>query len=800
MNALETSVSELVATDNTTGNIQSSPFANPNTAFWFDSLSGHQQQFFMNIDVRITNTAFIVPTAQFKLVLIKYANGSQMTFVEKRTLQSWVNPQVFINDQLNFNGIVDIDINPHDSLVLAFEFTHDPDNDINTQDNVIWYKVEDVFIQVAYQNQEFAVGSNKTYQISIDYMISSLFENLANLQNLEMPSYLTGDGSLTDNFLLKFFPEWNNPNVQIQNDPKETKRLGNTGWFNENFNQLDNNFSIDSVRYYDEDNHLIDALDYTKPTRVKVVINGVPNLSSFTRFGFGFAWVPVNPDDYKNKETPFHQNVFLQTGKQDDGFWINSISPGPFYGFGVGGSAMDVSDIEFREENGKVRFEMVLSPNSNFSALFDSKSENDRNYGLWVSVADSFFQRNFSDRVSLLVDVNNMVKSIPPAGAYDEIDNVFIEHPFDANVEGVMNYDGYIQDDVLCRLPFRIKSNRSVVFQKMVFGVEARKTIGIVKAVDQFQQFSAQEFQVQIQPTTFFSEDFELERFEVDLSQYPTDNAGVQQFDFNSTRGFKLNSGNNKNWVKINREAELDTSGYNGYLAHYAFKIRYEDWIARENVPNDFFDANELNKGFHNDWFHYLSKKNWVINFFVIVEAVVDGELLRYKNRYNFKFKDYDSNAQLSKIHKYYRNSDNTLLNVGNDPDTGNPLGAVLSNELTRVEIEFEILDDGLWDLNSIYAVTTIEIERGPGIFDMRQLSTVWGSENDNPLKPLPGETKLKMSVDGTGKKLTTSCLVDPALLNDAIKYRITGRVGCYESQTTFDPGLYEFRYEDNYE
>lgn len=742
---------------------------NITAAFLYNADASFQQQYLVNIDVRITNVENIVPSDSLQLVLIKYTNGNDMTFVEKTTIQSWSNAQSLINENLNHTGLIDVNINQSDSLILAMEYVKSPDNGYNNvgTQNGIFYKIENVFIQVGRRNQAISAGSKKTYQIEIDYMLSSLFDNLENLQNLEMPGYLTGDGSLTDNFLIKFFPEWNNPNVMIQNEPKQTKRLGNTGWFNENFNQLNNDFTVESVGYFDEDGNAIESIDYSKPTKVRALISGVPNINSDSEFGYGFAWVPTNPDDYKNKETPFHQNTFNVRGSSFGGLGANSTS-GTFIGSGVDGGMMQSKFARFSEQNGDIVFEITLVPYGNFSSIFEGKPKDDRNFVIWVSLADGSLPRQFSDRVSLIVDVNNMVKSVPPVGAYPKVSARFMEHPFNANVEGVETYKGITQDDVLCRMPFTIEKN-GPEFQKITFGVEAHPIEGSVST----------------------NPSFELERFEVDVSQYPTVDE-VQQFDYNSIRGFKLDNGNNKNWVKVNRTPELDTNQENGYTAFYAFKLRYEDWLQKVDVPNEFFDKTELNNGLNHDWFHYLNTDGWGVYFFSIIEAVVNGELVKYKNTYRIEFKDYDQNENVDTAIRYYRQSDNTLLNVP----------AILTNEPTRIEIDFQITDDGIWNPNSNYAVTTIEIDKGAGAFSMRQLSSVWGRENDNPLKPIDGETKLKISIDGTAKILTTSCVVDPELLEKGSTYRITGRVGCFEFENNqeVDLGLYENRYEETYE
>ena len=613
------------------------------------------------------------------------------------------------------------------------------------------------------------------FEIQIQFMISSLFEDPATFETMTIPSYLTGDGSLTDNFKIEFFPEWNNPNTMIQNDLDWTLRKGNTGWFNENFNELNNDFNVKSIQYFDENGNVVDTMDFATPTKVKAVIGGVPNLNNQTECGFGFAWIPVEETDYKNKKTPLYQNLFIQSGSISDGFPLDVNHPATYIGAGVDGASMDATNVKFTKFGNDIIFEATFIPNGAFFSKFDAKDENDRNFVLWVSVADGKLTRNFSDRVSLLLDHGQMAKNIPPAGNYPFIDNAFIEHPQPENVVGEVVLEGIVQDDILCRMPFRIPKDGSVTFNQMSFGVESFN-IGT-------------------------GADFALEKFDIDLNVFPVA-GGIQQFDFDQSRGFKLNPGNNKNWVKIKREPGLDTTDFAGYMAYFATKIRWEDWIANPNTPSDFFDANQPHKGFHNDWIHYLRTTGWSLNFFTEINVTESGSVKQYKNQWKIKLVDYDENPNVDVDHKYFRHSDNQLLNVGVDPETGRPLGVILSNEPTRIEIAFDILDDGVWDLANTYGVTTIEIDRGAGRMEQRQLSSVWESEGDNPLKPVEGETKLKMAVDATNKVLTTTCLVDPELLADGVKYRITGRVGCINTGAggQFDPGLYEFRYESTYE
>lgn len=731
--------------------------------------ANYSQNLSITASAKVT-TAVDVASNDFIALSIIKVTSSGFFFQSRIELKRWNNASSLLGSVLNYGNDIQLEVESGFNYVLVWEYFH-PDAPIATG---VIIQVQNVEIEGGFPNQLISGNYKKYYEIELEYMISSIFEEIVSDSELAMPTYLQNGKSLTDNFDISFFPEWNNPNVVVRNDIKKTARLGNTGWFNENYNGLENKFSVDELKYFDEDGNLVDSLDYTKLTKVRAVISGVTNLNSITECGFGFAWLPTDEVDYKNKESAFYRNLFIQSGSLENGFNLNQNYAGPYFGAGLQGASMDASNVKFSTQGANIVFECSFVPNVAFSSVFEAKNANDRNYIIWISVADGSLQRNYSDRVSLLADKNELVKNIPPAGPYPFIENSFIEHPYSETAQGEIVYNGLIQDDLLCRMPFRISKSGDTIFRLMRFGVEA---------------FNAST-----------GESFTLENYDVDFTQFPTDSNGVQQVNFNQSRGFKLNEGNNKNWFKVNREESLDTVNFNGYMAYFGTKIRWEDWIQNQNAPSSFFNAQLLNNGFSNDWFAYQNAQGWIINFFTEIEAFVDSELVSYKNQWQMKFADYDQNEKVQTRHRYYRDSDNTLLNVGTDPETGKPLGVVVFNEPTRIEVDFEILDSGIWTLPATYVVLTLEIDKGAGRFEQRQISTEYITESDNPLIPIDGQNKLSISVDGTGKVLTAKCLVDPELLQVAERYRITCRSGCKNDQGEFVTGLYEFRYEETYE
>lgn len=627
------------------------------------------------------------------------------------------------------------------------------------------------------------------YDIYIAFMMGVLFETPSNLEDLQAPDVLFNSGSLTDNFEVIMYPEWNNPNTVIKNDLSHTKRLGNTGWFNENFNGLDNNFVIESVSYSDEDGNSLSQLDYTQPVNVEIVLSGINNLSNDTEFNIGFSWIPQNEDDYYSKETPLQDNLFINTGKNigfdvNDslGFNLNEVTSGTSYvGYGVLEARMNLESTETSLVTSTGSDSVVIKakylPNAEFTALFESKSEDDRNYIIWVSVADHSLNINFSDRVSLFVDYNTMIKAIPPVGEFPTMNTMFIEHCENEHSIGVSNYVGFVEDDILARIQFKVDKTKGMNIQNMTFG---------------FESVNEDTGNVQI-----------LEEYTVNTSIFPINSDGVQEINFNAERGFKYEIGNNKNWVKILRDESNDDGDNIGYISYFGSKIRWEDWIAKDGVLTEYYNSSLENNGYHNDWIDYLRAgeiSEHKINFFVFTDVIQSGEFSRYYNNYNINFYDYDENLNIQTDHYYYRDSDDTLLNLGIDPDTGKTLGVILNTEKTRIEIVYTNLTD-VFDITKMYAVTTLEIYKGAGELEHRQLSSIWGSELDNPLIPLTGETKLLFE-QLSPTVVKASCLIDPSKLDNAAKYKITGRIGCCDSATSggVTTGIYEDKYEDKYQ
>ena len=631
-------------------------------------------------------------------------------------------------------------------------------------------------------------GVDYNYRINLYFMFCPFYEDVTNLIDNKAPSYVFGAKALTDLFQVTGFPVYNNPNITIKNTVKLNEQKGNTGWFDENFNQLPNPFTFTPVIYTNAAGTTVSQLDYANPITVTTTISGlaasVP-ITGFEMFQYGFVWVNINEDSefdssgnetvigYKNNNYPNHENLKVSTGGQAgdllDAFPFGSF---PFAtnrkGYSRdGASGMDVSHCSFLAnliDPTLVDVSITFVPSAGFTTFMESLSDNERQYVLWVSIGEQSANVNQGNRVSLKLDFNTMITYVEPIGPWDGLTIDFLDHPQDFTDTPVScGNELFVEDDLLAKVGFAVSTTVDAatvpVPSAITFGVLAQRTS------DDFQ--------------------FVLDKNKADLTQYPN----PTQYNFNESRGFKLGVGNTKNWYKVDYNGA--GAGVENVLAWYGFKVRWEDWIKRLNVPIDFYD-NLLNKnGYNNNWHDYFNTTGWNIYFYVNITT----QLGTYQNLKSMSINDYDSNANVDTQFLYYK-EDTTgavpvrgaLISAGTDPISGTPLGVIIEGENVWLEIIYTWVGPPLdkpadWatqialDANT-YATQCLEVDAGSGEKDFRQLSSVWSPEASNPMIPIPAETLTEIESTST-TVVTVKTRINSNKLINANRYKISGRIGC---------------------
>lgn len=613
-----------------------------------------------------------------------------------------------------------------------------------------------------------ATGHRKNYLIDVYYMLSP-FGDSDDAQNNTAPDEVAGAEAITALYQLTGFPVYNNPNVQVKNDVKQTAKLGNTGWFDENFNQLPNNFTHTPVEYVNLSGDTVSALDYANPVVMTTTISGIPNLSGATRFQYGFIWDPLDNDVWEKTPYPFHENRKISTGGDaynlNDWFALSAVVNSPFpalrSGYASDGATMDASDISFVQNGTDVDVSITFRPNAAFAAMFDALGEQDRNYRIWISAGDQAQPTNKSDRVSLLLDVNRLQTFVQPIGEWPGMTINFLDHSqVYTDTPVPCGNDIYAEDDLLAKVAFEIDTATGTdipIPAKIKFGFLAQNA------------------------TT--GDQYVLDGNEVDLTQYPD----PTQYNFDASRGFKLGAGNDKNWFKVDYDG-VGTGTLEKVLGWYGYKIRWEDWIQRfPTPPTAFYDNTLLNNGLNNDWFHYFNTAGWNFYFYVDITATLDSQTVIYQNLKEVTILDYDVNTVITTELKYYRDNagvKGTQLIGGTDPVYGGPLGVIPKGEIVWLDIEYTAsVAQADWtsqvtvDAN-VYATSCSEVDNGAGQKQFRQLSSLFPPEFDNPMIGLPGVT-LNTITWVSNTEIIVECRIDSNKLIDSDRYKISGRIGC---------------------
>lgn len=594
------------------------------------------------------------------------------------------------------------------------------------------------------------------YEIELEYLIHNFYDNVTDFMNGVFPDNVQGQNALTDSYQFVGYPQFNNPNVTIKSDISRTKQLGNTGWFNENYNDLPNDFTVQSVDFSDYYTGVpLAAVNYAGLTKVKAVISGIQNIGQLKSYPL-WAWLPMDKSTYlDNKLTPFHWNTRVSNMGSFPPLTITS-SPNPSF---VPGYQTDLSVLydgmtwqylHTYIQGGNLVFEGVLIPSPPFTTFYEN-NPSERNYVLALSVANNALGTRQSNRVTLILHKGEMIKYIPPIGAW----NPSQQNTFTYSNEDTRNLqqcsDMYVEDVVLKGFDFGIDISQNKRPQSIEFVIEAENaTTG--------------------QKVTYESRS-------IDLTTFPSDNNGVPQYNYSSLNGYQLWNNSVFNETTLKRNPSLDSGTIKYYSALVGYTIRYEDWIEKTGMPSSFFNSNAPHNGFNENWLSALQAAGWRIQFTVYINVPNGSGIDRYENEYPFIFKDLNSNNDLVKTWSA-RREDNTPLAVQIDSLTGEPLLPILNNERTILKCEFTKQSGVFGNIANFAGEFTIEIRNGLGEKSVRRAIDYFAPEQSNPLEPLIGEISVKKTLV-SANVISLEIAVEPTKLEQAREYRITSRLIC---------------------
>jgi len=228
-----------------------------------------------------------------------------------------------------------------------------------------------------------------------------LASQLTNIQNNTAPDYFLNLNCFKAIFDVEAAYDFNDPNYLVTVEVTET--IGNSGWFNENFNTGLTNYTVDSIVYKNAGGTEISALELTDvaDTTVEIVIKNTvdtPFSNNNTKFTLNFCKVPFDESEYQNNTRTLQQNFLFDRRLQTVGSAsVNGDNFGTDYQVLKNITATFVSSSEIK----------IIAKTSFQSTGIDIINESEEHrYMLWVAIQNHTIQTKEADKVALFVDQN----------------------------------------------------------------------------------------------------------------------------------------------------------------------------------------------------------------------------------------------------------------------------------------------------------------------------------------------------------------------------------------------------------
>lgn len=543
------------------------------------------------------------------------------------------------------------------------------------------------------------------------------------LQNDTIPALFDGSFSLKYAFEIEFRKTLTD--ILSSKTYSEEKILGVTGWFNENFNGFNNLYEIKSISYNDSfTNDQLDGISINSSTTITYRIAKKDDIvDNNISISFGISYLPTSRDEYTDVETSFEDNFLYDNIVLSNPATSNT-------GTNI------IKQINYAIIDNEAVVQVVIE----YDVLQRLKLDKSSQYILFTQIEDATKSAGNSDRVQLLLDLNNYTDLNFVEGFVSFNDYTYFIHSQDPQTDpGSFSLNQVINEDgLVLRSSFGIDTSKEVFINAIQL-----KLIAFNKDQNSF---------------------FELDSYDIDLSSQ-TITANVQEFNIEASRGYVLADDDPFNIVELKTGSRVVDEQFYDYT--FPQKIRWQDWQRNDNVDPVFFDPDKPNENLNFKSSNYSDVNGYSIRIATIINVTGFDDLgRRVSGSQTFfggelKIQDYNSSLDYSGLIE-------TL-----DPDTLSPLGGgVLYNGKNTI---FRTTYNKLLPVDPVfYAIHRIEVNEaiGDGI---SELSSVVDPPINNLLIPLEGETLLK--VTETGSQVITECQIDGSRVEEGINYKLSARL-----------------------
>ena len=617
------------------------------------------------------------------------------------------------------------------------------------------------FVQEDYDNP---VATDATYYYQ-EYEIVHEFDNLPYFRDGEVPLLQTNTPPIdlyASGKSLKYiiqsqhFIVLSNPNGATL--ASESSQLGSVGWFDENFNNFNNNYSIGGVSYTDVSTAAaVSELNAGEQTEVEITIDSVsPVFAANSKFVLNVSYLPEitdyqpdtsgtlprNPGDYT-----VAQNFLLDRQLQECGVAAT--------GAGI------LTDVEgtFISAN-----QIVVKGKVGYNGSQQTQLSDDKYYLVSVIVEDVSLTNETSDRVNLIADVQQYELDADISGLMVTDNSKFkiLSHDQIISSTGTTDYKGWVEDTFMVSFPFFLNKSQGAVINTISANLVA------------YNQTTGNHFV--IQPYTFNITGTQIVN-------------GAQQFNVLDERGYQLeaNSIFNNADIVVRGDTTIGPDDFREYTMNIGVRANFEDQIPLPTADPNFTNVNDPNNGLNKLSSNYSAVLGYELKLFIDAQVEALGAVTSYR----FMTPDLD-------IKEWERSNVEPApwaCVITTEDQNGNDLsGGISDTENTKVTATFTNTlgpapVTGMWAYIHLY-------ERTGTIFSQSELSSVQNSAANNRLTPLPAQTfALITSTGPVGSDVTVECEIDYAKIDPTKGYYLEGRLATesedliVDIQTTFIGG-----------
>ena len=515
-------------------------------------------------------------------------------------------------------------------------------------------------------------------------------------------------------------------------DPNNTQYLqkenilGNTGWFNENWNSNPTNYSIQNLQYLVGSTPVngikIDASATTKFTFDIINNLDAPFVAGSTKLVLNFNKAPNDSTEYTGNSRDLQHNFVWESAT----LTANTIP--------VAVNGDNFSDLTLKSLiNLKAFFvsstKITVIGSVQMDQLgIDVFEESDvPNYMLWLSIQNHAKQGAIADRATLLVDAKEVYyqTSFP---ALLGMSSKLIPHDCPNYNDSFVNRQKFSEDELVGYTKLTI--NRDTAVTAIEF-LKYKCSILMVNTVT--------------------NDEFVVESKTVNLPPIPYLPLPYPYINITLAKPIHVPVAEIRKNIVIRKQPTL---GANIYEFAYPFLNRWEYWVELLTANAAFFNLSQKKNGLNQDWQHYYVG-DWIAQYRYELYTKINDVPAVYSDSINFPI--YDRNLV----------GENTTCVVKTfDPDSLTELidsgfnKYILGYKNTLIEATFTNIVDGFSGTDTT-VVFGIEVFEEGGTNGKRRMSSKYDSDADTWFIPLSGQTRTKLTINNIGPINGNTCIAE---------------------------------------